>query len=277
MTENEKNIYSKETDYDYAPTKIIKTTKKKKICLIQCATYIKNTFNKLIIRWEIMQSKFSLLNLFLLFVIPLSLFLYFGLYLFYYCSIDNIFIFNCYKVLKHEYVNDLVISLDDISVELGIKDIKSQFDGLSDMLFFQIYFKELISMGLLSEEKSVKIFPDISHKSEDDYASFDELLNESKANCYFKISKEEAEEYIDNRDDNLSELGKIYYNMLPLINYGSFMMHTYINQTFFIVYEFDNINKSIKGDELYFSFPKYKSEIEKSNNFKPTNVFLHYI
>ena len=129
-------------------------------------------------------------------------------------------------------------------------------------------------MGLLNEKPTVKIFPNISPTSEEDYLTFDELLNETKSNSFFRIPSKEAEKYIDNRDDNLSELGKLYYYMLPLITHDALARYTFINQTFLIAYEFDNYNKSIIGNELYFAFPRHKSQLEEAKLFIPTNNFL---
>ena len=70
------------------------------------------------------------------------------------------------------------------------------------------------------------------------------------------------------------KLGKLYYYFLPIMTYEAFLKKTYINQTFFIAYEFDNKTKNIIGDEFYFAFPRLKSEMFSSSNFFPTNALI---
>ena len=274
MTENEKDNFIK-PDNDFSSDKTPQIIKQDEKNIFNFLNYIKNCFNKLIkIKWDTCQSKISLLTQFLIFSIPFSICLYICLYFLLYYLIEEILIYDYYKTIKHEYLSDLVINIDDVNLEIGVKGIKGKFEEFDSILFFKIYFNELISMGLLNEDTSVKIFPNISNTSEQIHLEFDKLLNETKFNSFFRIPSKDAERYIDNRDDNLSELGKLYYYMLPIITQEAITKNTFMNQTFLIAYEFDNYNKSIIGNEFYFAFPKYKSELEDTNNFIPTNSYL---
>ena len=57
-----------------------------------------------------------------------------------------------------------ISDLDDIHFEISSKEMKSQFEDIDNIYFFEIYFKELVNMGLLEDENQ-KIFPNISTNS----------------------------------------------------------------------------------------------------------------
>ena len=151
--------------------------------------------------------------------------------------------------------------------------MKMKFYDLENIIFFQIYFREKISMRLLSED-NIKIFPNISNNSDILYKSLDEFQDKIQVNNIYTRLKNESLKYIDNREDNLSELGKLYHYFLPIMTYEAFLKKTYINQTFFITYEFDNKTKKIIGDEFYFGFPRLKSKVFNSSNFFLTNILI---
>ena len=263
---NEKNISTNKS-----PKKNI-TEKIKKFQLFIC---IKGCFNNLYTKWYFYLSKCLLLIQFLLFLIPLSLLLFFSIYILHYFGYERIFKFDYFYGVENEYLRYLISEIDEIHFELGSKEIKSQFEDIDNLYFFEIYFQELISMGLLDEDPYQKIYPDISSSSEKLYESYNNFNQDNNINNIYTIPGEEAEEFLDNRGDSLSEIGKIYYFFLPLITYEAITKNTYINQTFLIAYEFDINSKEIIGEDyLYFTFPKKNNELTKTTFFYPSNSFI---
>ena len=242
----------------------------KKIPLFIC---LKGCFNRFIKKWNHYQSKCSILVQLLLFLFPLSIILYISIFFIHFFGFERIFKFDYYYLIQKEYLNYLISDIDDVHFELGSNKMKAQIDDIDYFFFFNIYFRELMSMGLLDE--NVKIYPNISSNSEYLYQSYDEFQKDNLINAIYTIPKEDAEKYIDKREDILSELGKLYYLFLPIITYESFTKKIYINESFLIAYEFDNQTKEIKNNNsLYFSYPLKLNEIMKSNNFYPTNALM---
>ena len=254
-------------------SKFIQKKDKRKDKKILCYSCIKKSFNNLSKSYKNCCSKFSLLYQFIIFLIPFSFFLYIIIYLGNYYGFERILKFDFFNTLKNEYIKYLITDIEDVHSQISLYEMKMQFYDLENIMFFQIYFREMISMGLLSEE-NIKIFPNISNKSEILYKSLDEFQDKNQMNNIYTLLKNESLNYIDNREDNLSELGKLYYYFLPIMTYEAFFKKTYINQTFFIAYEFDNKTKNIIGDEFYFAFPRLKSEMFNSSNFFPTNALI---
>ena len=234
---------------------------------------LKGCFYKLSLKWGICLSKFSLLAQFLLFLIPFSIFLYISIYFIHYFGYERIFKFDYYYAVEKEYLNYLISDLDDIHFEISSKEMKSQFEDIDNIYFFEIYFKELVNMGLLEDENQ-KIFPNISTNSCNYYDNYDQYQIDNNINNIYTIPKEEAEQFIDNRTDIFSEIGKLYYYFLPIITYEAITKKTYINETFLIAYEFNDTTKEIIGDYLYFSFPTKSNEIVRTSNFFPTNTYI---
>ena len=271
MNDKQKNNSSKNIETNLTSTKSskkqkIKKRNERKFQLFIC---IKSCFVKLIKKWELFHSKFSLTSQTLLVSIPFLIFLYFALFFGNYFGYEKFLKFDFYNIIKKQYLKYIINDIDDIHLDLGISEIKSQFEDLDNIYFFQIYFKELISMGLLEEDSPTKIYPKVSQISESYFKYHDLFQNENKINNIYSIPKEESEKFIDNREDPLSEIGKIYYYMLPYITFEAFTKKTYINETFLIAYEFDD-NKNIINDELYLTFPKLKTELDITNNFIPS-------
>ena len=272
MNEYHKNNTSKNNIANFSNNILKKSKSKNKIIEFQLFECMKIWFNRIIKKLNDFHSKFSITFQVLLFSIPFSFLLYSTIFIANYFGYERMFKFDFYNTLKNEYLKYLVKDIDDIHLDVGISEIKTQFEEIDNLFFFKIYFEELISMGLLDND-SVKIFPNISKGSEQDYKEFEFLQNENKVNNIYKIPKKESEQYIDNRPDPLSEIGKVYYYILPLISYEAFLKKTNINETFLIAYQFDR-NKNVVGDEFYFSFPKLKTHLDIKNNFIPANSFL---
>ena len=258
------------SDSSSTSTKKLNKKKKYKFQLYNC---LKNCFIQLFKKLENLNSKLSLPLQILLFSIPFSIALYFTIFLGYYYGYERMFKFEFYNTVKNEFLKYFIKDADNAHLEVGIAELKTGFEHLDNLFLFQIYFKELISMGLLDDDPSIKIFPNISKNSETIYEYLDSIQIENQINTVYKIPKTQAEENIDNRQDHFSELGKIYFNLLPHLTYESFLKRTYINETYLIAYEFDE-NKNILGDEFYFAFPKLKTELAQTNFFTSTNSHL---
>ena len=107
------------------------------------------------------KSNYPIILQFLITIVPivfisLICFIYIYIYLFY-----SIFKFNYYSLIKDEYLEYLITDIEDINFELNSNEIKNNYEEVGNILFFKLYFEELISLGLLDEDK-VKIFPNIS-------------------------------------------------------------------------------------------------------------------
>ena len=247
---------------------------KEQIKKFQLFICLKGCFNHLIKNYNYCLSKCSLITQFLLFLVPFSFLLYFAIYFLHYFGFERIFKFDYYYAVEKEYLNYLISDLDDIHFEISSKEIESQFEDIDNLYFFEIYFQELISMGLLDEDPPQKIFPNISQNSQTLYQSYDEFQKDNNINCIYTLSEEEVKKYIDDREDNLSEIAKIYYYFLPIITYEAITKKTYINETYLISYEFDYETKEIMGDSLYFSYPSKANEFIITSNFFPTNSIM---
>ena len=167
-------------------------------------------------------------------------------------------------------MKQLISDIDDVHFDLIQNEINSQFEDIGNLMFFHVYLEELISLGLLDNEK---IFPNISNISEDLYKNVDRALLLKNVNNIFSIPFDSAKKYIDERNDSLSELAKVYYHFYPIIAYQAYSIQTLINETYLIAYELDD-NKNKIGEELYFNFPMIKDNFLENNNFHAYNDFI---
>ena len=236
------------------------------VCLTSC-------FNRLIKNWNICQSKCAIPLQLIIFLIPLSIILFFSIYMIHFFGFERIFKFDYFFAVEKEYLNYLIKDFDETHFEIGSKEIKSQLEDIDNIYFFEIYFQELISMGLLEEDSPKKIFPNISLNSENLYKSIDDFQKDNNIDSVYTIPQNETKQFIDEREDNLSEIAKLYYYFLPLITYGAFTKKTYINESFLIAYEFNSLTKEIENDTyLYFSYPVKANQIIRTNNFFPNSL-----
>ena len=245
-----------------------------KIIQFQILENLKQTLNSLKTRYNSFCLNFSLLTQYFIFLILLSILFFFSIFLLHYFGFERIFKFDYFFAVHNEYLNYLISDLDDISFNLGSYEIRSQFEDIDNIYFFNIYFKELISMGLLNDESYKKVFPNISINSSILYQNLDKYISENKIESSYSISNEQSKKYIDDREDSLSEIAKLYYQFLPIIGYSGYLKDIYINQTYLIAYEYDIKNKDIIGDYLYFSFPRVNKEISNLSNFYPKSTFI---
>ncbi len=70
--------------------------------------------------------------------------------------------------------------------------------------------------------------------------------------------------YIDERNDSLSEVEKVYYYIFPMFYFQTFACQNYINQSFLVAYEMNERNNVI-GEQLYFNFPRTNNKIISCN------------
>ena len=233
-------------------------------CCINCFSYIKR-------KKKIFNSKYPIILQFITIIIPISFILQFFLILlnlyFYYLIIK----YNFYSIIKDDYLKYLLTDIEDINYELNSIDFINRFDDVGNPLFFKLYFEELISLGLLDKDEE-KIFPNISDNSETFYKFIDEIINIDEANSKFSFSSNFSKKYIDERNDSLSELTKIYFNIYPLLSLEAFSCEFRINESYLIAYQIDN-NRNILGDEMYFNFPRIGDYLS-DNIFFPSNNFL---
>ena len=238
--------------------------------LLMC---LKRYFKKLNMKIYRLFSRLTILCQFLFFVFPLTFLMYFILIVIHYHAFEKVIKFDFFAAIKNSYLNYLTVELDDLNFEIDSLEIKSSFEELEGFYFFRIYFKELISMGLLNETS--KIYPSISDNSETLYETLDLFQNEIKMSSVYSISPNYAKIYIDNRNDSFSEIAKLYYHLFPTISFELYNRELYINQSFLIMYEFDNKTYNVKNDYLYFSFPRFSYEGEdKLSNFFPDNSHI---
>ena len=221
-----KQKYSEEKskDSDSSTSNENKSTKNNisimKFKLIKCFEKYINIIFKEISRFF---SKLSILSQYLFILIPSSIILLVILLIMHYHAFEKVFKFDFYCAIKYEYLKPIITDLDDIHFDISSLEIKNTYEDLESLYFFKIYFKELISMGLLNESSNNKIYPGIADTSEILYSSLDEFQKSIKMNSFFKIPKNDSEKYIDQRNDSFSELGKLYYHMLPTISFEGYI------------------------------------------------------
>ena len=252
----------------------IKKIISKKIMQFQMIGYLKQTFNSLKSRYNLFCSNFLLITQFSIFSLIFSLILFFSNFVLHYFGFERIFKFDYYFAVQNEYLQYLISDFDDINFNLGSYQAKSQIEDLDNIYFFNIYFKELISMGLLNDDSYKKVFPNISSDSSKLYQKLDKFMLENKMESFYTISNEQSKKYIDDREDNLSEIAKLYYQFFPILAYSGYSTKTYINQSYLIAYEYDNETKNIIGKHLYFSFPRVNYGGFNASNFSPQNSFI---
>ena len=214
-------------------------------------------------------AKCSMLVHFFVILIPVSLLFIFLIFYLHIRFYDELFRYNYYKGVKEEFLDGYITEIDDMQSTLEILIIKENYLDFENLLFFEVYYNELISLGLLDEEDYT--FPGIADNSETLYTFY----QKDGENCEYTIKSEEARKYCDNRNDSLKELAKIYYYMLPVINYGFKFMGVTINQTYLLAYEFDNSeDRNITGSELFFAFPKSNFSTQ-AYNFVVSHRYLN--
>ena len=235
-----------------------------KICFIS----LKNSFFKLI-------SKFSFLIQSIIFKIPILIVVLlllgqFNAYIFIRLYSDNY-----YSAVKNEYLNDLTKEIKEKYFELDTLETRSRFDEVEELLFFNIYYKELITMGLVDQKKIGEnyIFPPITNRTMSIYSNMNKMTEEIGIHNDYNISLNDIKDNINNSKTIFSELAKVYFYLLPSITVNQEKQYIYLNQSFLIIYEYDDKLEEINKDNyFYFAYPKSSSLYNSGNNFNPGNV-----
>ena len=175
--------------------------------LLHLITCIVDLFITLFDKIYSLFSDCSLVTQFSILLIPLSILM---ILIFY----TDIYDFNFSKTYKEEFLDPFMTQIDDLKSELTaiiIKDSKLDFEN---QLFFQIYFRELASVGFFKKEPNKKFLDDVNKDKY--YSLFSQLNNFNNMDANFILEQENSKIKIDNRDtDQLGELGKIYYYIFP--------------------------------------------------------------
>ena len=232
-------------------------------CFINCFSSFKNKKKK----WF---SNCSIMNQFLIMFLSITQVISSFLIIVHIYFFDNIFKFDYFTLVKEEYLQKVIKDVDNVIFDLSSEYIKNHVEEIGNLLFFKIYFDELISIGLLDGDN---IFPNISNITQTFFDFMEPLLVIDRSNLNFSIPSNMSRKYIDERNDSLAELAKVYYNIFPMISFQAFAIQNYINQSFLVAYEMDEDNNVI-GEQLYFNFPRPNNNIISCNNFNPCNDFI---
>ena len=211
----------------------------------------------------------SVLTQFTITLIPFSIVATILIFIVHYIFYQNLYLFNFHKGLKEEFLDHYITEIDDMHAELIGFVTKENYLDVENQLFFEVYYKEMASIGLLNNTNK-RIFPNISKYSETMYSQI-----ETDSKDIFTMPQDISKKNIDDRNDSIREFAKLYYYMMPIIIYDSFRSKLFINQTFFITYEFDGNYKKIKGKELFFMLPRNKDSFNQNDNFTPNNYLLN--
>ena len=218
-------------------------------------------------------SKCSMLTHFIIVLIPISFLFIFLIFFIHLTFYDRLFCFNYYKGVKEEFVDSYITEIDDMQSEIDAFIIEENYLDVENINFFEIYFIELASIGIL-DNSTENIFPDIHYESNKIYQDFDNFYKGFNVSGVYSIPEEQTKEYIDERNDSFKEIAKIYFYMFPIINYGLFVTKVIIDQTFLIAYEFNN-DRNIIGNELFFTFPRNSFQKNEGYNFKVNHGYLN--
>ena len=225
-------------------------------------------------------SSCSIITQFIIILLPFSILCIVLIFLVHIYFYQNLFLFNFYKGMKEEFLDNYITEMDDLNSDLVGFVTKETYLDIEDHLFFDVYYKELSSIGLL-DNPNKKIFPDINKVSETIYTKIDEHIEEAGGRYVYTMPKESAMKNIDDRNsiegNSLGELAKIYFHMYPIMNYGARHTNIHMNETFLIAYEFDknDANKSIINNELFFMFPRKKDIFNEKDHFTPENILIN--
>jgi len=222
-------------------------------------------------------TKCSIIVQFSLFLIPISIVIIILLYFIHVSFYTDLYIFNFSKTYKEEFLDLYITQIDDLKTEVTAMLVKETQLDLENQLFFQVYFKELSSVGFLNNNKNEnKKFIHTFEEYKDSVSLFSSLNRYKEVDVNFTVDMENVKTKIDGRNyDNLGELAKIYYYMFPFIWYETVLMNSIINQSFFLAYEYEKENKNILNDYLFFRYPKNSDGFKINDNFIPCNYILN--
>ena len=242
--------------------------------LLHLITCIVDLFITLFDKIYSLFSDCSLVTQFSILLIPLSILMILIIYNIHVQFYTDIYDFNFSKTYKEEFLDPFMTQIDDLKSELTaiiIKDSKLDFEN---QLFFQIYFRELASVGFFKKEPNKKFLDDVNKDKY--YSLFSQLNYFNNMDANFVLEKESSKIKIDKRDtDQLGELGKIYYYIFPYIWYQSISINSIINQSFFIAYELGGKNYSVDENYFFFRYPRNSEGFKINDNFIRSNNALN--
>ena len=193
------------------------------LCMKECALSSKNFIFKII-------SKLSFLMQSMVFKIPLLIII---LILLGFCHIyfyEQLYFDNYYYAIKNEYLNKLTKEIDNKGFELDSLHFETDFDEIEELLFFNIYFKEQINMGLINENKinNTEIFSPLNNETGFIYSEVNHINNKLGINNDYNIYNNN----LSTLNNSLYEFAKIYYYLLPSITLDQYKQNIYLNQSF---------------------------------------------
>ena len=216
-------------------------------------------------------SKLSFLMQSMIFKIPIMILILAFLGFCHIYFFELLYFKNYYNAIKNEYLNKLHDPIDQKIFELDTIEYQYNFDEVEELLFFNIYFKELIKMGLIDEKKinNSDIFDTINNETGSIYTGVNLINSKLGINNDYSISNEG---FIESKT-SLSEIAKIYFYLLPSITLDQNKRNLYLNQSFLIAYEYnESLNEIDKDNYFYFAYPKSNSIYNNGNNFNPGNI-----
>ena len=117
---------------------------------IKCDNYFSYLINKI----NFYLSKCSILFHFPLFLVPISILMILLIFSIHIGFYSYLYSFNFSKAFKEEFFDLYMTKIDDFKTELTTNIVKETKIDIENQLFFQVYYKELASAGLMNEDKS---------------------------------------------------------------------------------------------------------------------------
>ena len=239
------------------------------VLMKKCLNSLKNSFFRLI-------SKLSFLSQSIFFKIPIISIILLFLGMIHIFIFEKLYFKNYYDVIKKEYLNKLTNEIDKKYFELDTLEIKKKFDEAEELLFFNIYFKELIDMGLTEEKdinKDIHVFNSIQNELLYTYANLNNITNQVGMNNNYELPIVDSNNYFFRSNNTMSEFAKLYFFLLPSITIDQIKQNKFLNQSFLIAYEYnDKLNEIEDNKYFYFVYPKSNSLYSSGNNFHPGNI-----
>ena len=220
-------------------------------------------------------SKLSFLMQSMIFKIPIIVIILIGLCTFHIYLFELLYFGNYYFAIKNEYLYKMTKKVDEKLLELDTLEFQSSFDEVEELLFFNIYFKELINMGLVDDNRTnnTEIFLPINSQTGSIYSSVNNINDRLGINNDYTISINDDDNIFLRSNSSLCELAKIYFYLLPSTTLEQIKQNKYLNQSFLIIYEYkNNLDKIEDENYFYFAYPKSNSIYINGNNFHPGNI-----
>ena len=267
---------NEDSSYNYFSSSFLKSKNLNAVieffsCVKRCVFSFKNVAFKLI-------SKLSFLMQSMVFKIPLLALIlaavgFLHIYLF-----ELLYFSNYYYAIKNEYLEKLTKEIDNKLLELDTLEFQKSFEEVEELLFFNIYFKELVNMGLIDQDRKNKsdIFPIINIENARIYSNVNVINEKLGFNNDYILNIDGNNNEFYNSNTSLSEFAKIYFYLLPSITVDQNKQKKYLNQSFLIAYEYNETSEKIEEENyFYFSYPRSNSIYNSRSNFHPGNILTN--